>query len=114
MATIYNWDCKTVDVYPTEGDYTDVVYNVYWKVTGVSDQLDSEGKPYEYTINNTQLIPLNSQSEFIPFNDLTNEIVVSWTKEAMGEEVVEGIESTIQYYIDLEINPTSVTMTVAD
>ena len=108
MATIYNWDCKAVDVYPTEGDYTDVVYNVYWKVTGVSDQLDSEGKPYEYTINNTQLIPLNSQSEFIPFNDLTNEIVVSWTKEAMGEEVVEGIESTIQYYIDLEINPTSV------
>lgn len=114
MATTYNWNCKTVDVYPTEGDYTDVVYNVYWKVTGFSDQLDSEGKPYEYTISNTQLVPLNSQSEFIPFNDLTNEIIVSWTKKAMGEEVVEGIESTIQYYIDLEINPTSVTMTIAD
>jgi len=45
MTTI-NWDCKTVDVYPVEGEYTDVVYNVHWIVTGVSDQVDPEGKPY--------------------------------------------------------------------
>ena len=32
MATIYTWDCKTVDVYPTEGANADVVYNVHWMI----------------------------------------------------------------------------------
>ena len=114
MATTCNWNCKTVDVHPTVKNHTDVVYNVYWKVIGVSDQLDSQGKPYRYAISNTQLVSLNNQNEFIPFNDLTNEILVSWTKEAIGEEQVTSIEASIQQAIDLEINPTSVTMTIAD
>ena len=32
----------------------------------------------------------------------------------MGEEQVSSIEAGIQQAIDLEINPTSVTMTIAD
>ena len=50
----------------------------------------------------------------IPFDDLTNEIVVDWTKDAMGAEQVTSIEAGIQQAIDLEINPTSVTMTIGD
>ncbi len=114
MATIYNWNCKTVDVHPTEGSETDVVYNVHWIVTGVSDELDSEGNAYQSTSIGTQTVPLDPESEFIPFEDLTNETVVGWTKNAMGEEQVTSIETGIQQAIDLEINPTSVTMTIAD
>ena len=104
MATTYNWNCKTVDVHPTEADHTDVVYNVHWIVTGVS----------ESTSIGTQVVPLDPESQFIPFDELTNEIVVEWTKEAMGEEQVTSIEAGIQQAIDLEINPTSVTMTIGD
>ena len=114
MATVYNWNCKTVDVHPTEGSEKDVVYNVHWIVTGTSDELDSEGNAYESTSIGTQIVPLDPESEFIPFEDLTNEIVVDWTKDAMGEELVTSIETGIQQAIDLEINPTSVTMTIAD
>jgi hypothetical protein len=112
MATTYNWNCKTVDVHPTEADYTDVVYNVHWIVTGVSDQLDSEGNPYQATSIGTQVVPLDPESEFIPFEDLTNEIVVGWTKEAMGAEQVTAIEESIANQIEQEINPTSITMTI--
>jgi len=114
MATVYNWNCKTVDVHPTEGSETDVVYNVHWIVTGVSDELDTEGNAYQSTSIGTQIVPLDPESEFIPFEDLTNEIVVGWTKDAMGAEQVTSIETGIQQAIDLEINPTSVTMTIAD
>jgi hypothetical protein len=114
MATVYNWNCKTVDVHPIEDNETDVVYNVHWIVTGVSDELDPEGNAYQSTSIGTQTVPLDPESEFIPFEDLTNEIVVEWTKEAMGEEQVTSIEASIQQAIDLEINPTSVTMTIAD
>ena len=114
MATVYNWNCKTVDVHPIEDNETDVVYNVHWIVTGVSDELDPEGNAYQSTSIGTQTVPLDPESEFIPFEDLTNEIVVEWTKEAMGEEQVTSIEAGIQQAIDLEINPTSVTMTIGD
>ena len=40
MAIEYNWNCRTVDVHPTEGDETNVVYNVHWEVTGISSELD--------------------------------------------------------------------------
>ena len=107
MATAYNWNCKTVDVHPTEGSETDVVYNVHWIVTGV------EG---EYSVTNigTQIVPLSEGSTFIPFEDLTNEIVVGWTKEAMGEETVASIETGIANQIEALINPTSVTMTIGE
>ena len=114
MATVYNWNCKTVDVHPTEGSETDVVYNVHWIVTGISDELDPEGNAYQSTSIGTQIVPLDPESEFIPFEDLTNEIVVDWTKSAMGAEQVTSIEAGIQQAIDLEINPTSVTMTIGD
>jgi len=114
MAVEYNWNCKTVDVHPTEADHTDVVYNVHWIVTGVSDELDPEGNAYQSTSIGTQTVVLNPESEFIPFENLTNEIAVEWTKAAMGEEQVTSIEASIQQAIDLEINPTSITMTIAD
>ena len=110
----YDWNCKTVDVHPQEEGETDVVYNVHWIVTGFSDELDPEGNAYQSTSIGTQTVPLDPESEFIPFDELTNETVVGWTKNAMGEEQVTSIEANIQQAIDLEINPTSVTMTIAD
>ena len=44
--------------------------------------------------------------------DLTNEIIVDWTKESMGEEMVAEIESGVQQIVNLKINPISVTMTI--
>jgi len=104
MAT-YNWNCKTVDVHPQEEEQTDVVYNVHWTVTGVNGD-------YSVTNIGTQIVPLNEGGDFIPFEDLTNEIVVEWTKEAMGEEQVASIEAGIAGQIEALINPTSVTLII--
>ena len=112
MTTI-NWNCKTVDVYPTEGDYTDVVYNVHWIVTGTSDQLDSEGNPYTGRVIGTEMLDTSTITDFVPFADLTNETIVAWTKAAMGAERVAEIEANIESQIDALITPTSVTMTIS-
>ena len=103
----YNWNCKTVDVHPQENEQTDVVYNVHWKVAGVDGDHSS-------SVIGTQTVPLSEGSTFIPFEDLTNEIVVEWTKEAMGEETVTSIETGIANQIEALINPTSITMTIGE
>tara|TARA_R110002124_G_scaffold198196_2_gene365147 strand:- start:1752 stop:2087 length:336 start_codon:yes stop_codon:yes gene_type:complete len=102
---IYDWNCRTVDARPLENGETDVVYNVHWVVTGVDGD-------YSSNAIGTQTVPLSEDGTFIPFEDLTNEIVVVWTQEAMGEEQVAGIEANIQSQIDALITPTSVTLLI--
>ena len=114
MATTYDWNCRTVDCYPTDESYTDVVYNVHWIVTGTSDTLDPDGNAYTATSIGTQTISTSDLSSFTPFADLTNADVVAWTKEAMGADQVTALEANIQSQIDLEITPTSVTLTIED
>jgi hypothetical protein len=112
--TNYEWDCKTVDCYPEQNNEADVVYNVHWIVTGISDQLDPEGNPYSATNIGTQVLDTSSITNFIPFEDLTNDEVVAWTKGAMGSEQVTEIETNIEKQIQDLITPTSITLTIGE
>jgi len=105
----YDWNCKTVDVYPVNGDNSDVVYNVHWIVKGTTEQ---EGVPYSSTIIGTQILDISDITNFIPFKDLTNDEVVAWTKIAIGEEQVSSIEESIAHEIQDKITPTSITLTI--
>ena len=112
--TTYNWNCKTVDCYPEQDNEADVVYNVHWIVTGTSDQLNPEGVAYSATNIGTQTLDTSQITNFIPFDQLTNDEVVAWTKGAMGDEQVASIEASVQSQIDNLITPTSVTLTIGD
>ena len=112
--TNYNWNCKTVDCYPEQDNEADVVYNVHWIVTGVSDEIDPQGNPYSATNIGTQTLDTSQITNFIPFDQLTNDEVVAWTKGAMGDEQVASIEESIQSQIDSLITPTSVTLTIGE
>ena len=37
-----NGNVNTVDVYPSEGDYTDVIYNVHWRLNATDTQVDAK------------------------------------------------------------------------
>ncbi len=112
--TTYNWNCKTVDCYPEQDNEADVVYNVHWIVTGVSDQKDPQGDFYSATNIGTQTLDTSQITNFIPFDQLTNDEVVAWTKGAMGDKQVASIEASIQSQIDSLITPTSVTLTIGE
>jgi len=103
----YDWNCKTVDVHPQEEGETNVVYNVHWILTG------TEG---DYSANSigTQIVTVDPETPFIPFEDLTNEIVTIWVKEAMGSDQVQAISDSIASQIAELENPTSITMTIGD
>tara|TARA_R110000737_G_scaffold173947_2_gene199456 strand:+ start:520 stop:930 length:411 start_codon:yes stop_codon:yes gene_type:complete len=110
----YNWNCKTVDIYPQDGEYVDVVYNVHWIVTGTSDILNPQGVAYSSTNIGTQILNVSDITSFIPFEDLTNEEVVAWTQTTMGEEKVADIEANIARSIELLITPISITATIGE
>ena len=105
----YIWNCKTVDAYPQNGEYTDVVYNIHYYVLGE----DSE-TAYQSDLIGTQILNVSDITGFIPFDELTNEDAVAWCKEAMGEEQVAQIEATIAAAIEDQINPSSVTLVIGE
>jgi hypothetical protein len=117
----YNWNCKTVDCYPEQNNEADVVYNVHWIVTGVSDvPMPPEPAPpvpgatYSATSIGTQTLDTSQITTFIPFEDLTNDEVVAWTKSAMGTEQVTSIEASLESQINSLITPTSITLTIGE
>jgi len=112
MATTYTWDCKTVDVYPTDGEYTDVVYNVHWRLTGTSDQLDPAGNAYSVTNIGTEMVSTSDITNFTPIEEVTNTEVTAWVQTSMGAEQVTAMEVSIQSAIDALITPTSITMQI--
>tara|TARA_R100000406_G_scaffold78473_1_gene59345 strand:+ start:134 stop:448 length:315 start_codon:yes stop_codon:yes gene_type:complete len=98
------WDCKTVDYYKQEHNgHEQVIYNVHWRVTKVDEN-------YSALTYGTQILNTEDIQDFIPFEEVTSQIVEDWTKDAMGEEKVSDIESSLDQQIEDQKNPTSVTV----
>jgi len=108
----YNWNCKTVDVYPQYENHANVVHRVHWSVTGTSDTLDPEGNFYSSFAIGIQILNTDSITDFSPFTNLTNADIVSWTKAAIGTVQVNSIESDIESQINNLITPSSTTLIV--
>ena len=69
--TITGLDRTAPDYVGVATGFTDVVYDVEWKLTA------TEGSDTITKVGATQVAPPNN-SNFTPFNSLTNEIVMSW------------------------------------
>ena len=112
----YDWNCKTVDAYVEQDNEADVVYNVHWIVSGVSDTIDPNSPEtfYQSTSIGTQTLDTSEITNFIPFDEVTNAEVVAWTQTAMGEEYVAQIEASIASQIESLIHPTTITLTVGE
>jgi hypothetical protein len=112
MSNTYTWDCKTVDVYPNHDSHSDVVYNVHWRLNAESDQQDADGNNYSASVYGTHSVNADDISSFIPFADLTNDVVTGWVTAGMGEDEVQSLKDGLDSNIDSQINPTSVTKTI--
>jgi len=112
MAISYTWDVNTVDVYPTDGDYTDVIYNVHWRLNATDTQVDAEGNPYKASSYGTQVLDTSDLSGFIDFDNVTSSQVQGWVESAMGEEEVQSLKDSLDANIAGQINPTSETKTL--
>ena len=112
MANTYSWNCRTVDCYPTFDEQSDVVYNVHWRLTATSNQVDSNDNPYVASVYGTQAISTDDIENFIPFADLTNTIVTGWVEDIWGEDKVAEMKTNLDNNINDQINPTSVTLQI--
>ena len=56
-----------------------------------------------------QLVPDPASPDFVPFDQLTEELVVGWVKEALTDIKVTQIEGQLAQVLDQKLHPTTAT-----
>lgn len=99
MSNTYTWTVTNLTGYPVFDGQTDVVTTAYCTV--VAD----DGQGHTASIQVIQPTPLDTERPFIPYADLTNDIVVGWVQDELGVEGVNSIYASLDGDIAAQINP---------
>ena len=98
MDINYDWNFNPLESYPTASGETDVVFMVHW-------QLYATTGSYKASNIGTQVVIYESGSSFVPFNELTKEIVQTWIVSSMGETRINQMTASLEQNILNQINP---------
>ena len=82
MALEINWIVSEMDHSTEDG----LVTTVHWRAVGVDG---------EHSADVYGAIGLERGEDFVAFDDLTEEVVVGWVKDKLGEESVTSYETSI-------------------
>lgn len=93
----YTWTIKNLWTKTVDGQQDYVVIAAY-DVTGVDGEFSS-------SLSNTAQFSTESVSSFVPYADLTEEIVLDWIKADLEENGVHSIEACIAGQIESQKNP---------
>jgi hypothetical protein len=85
-------------MYTVQQPDSDYVVNVLWTLTGVDGTTTA-------SIGGSTIFESNQSGTFIPYNQLTEAIVVGWVQAQLGEQGVANTEACVQGQIDSILNP---------
>jgi hypothetical protein len=95
--TTYTWNVTALYTETIDGEQNYVVIANYG-VLGVDGT-------YTASLSNIARFSTASVTPFIPYENLTNNIVVDWIQQELGVDGVSNLEACIQGQIDSQINP---------
>lgn len=95
--TTYNWTITNLYTKTVDG-LQDYVVTAMYDVTGVDGEFSA-------TVNGSQMFTVKEGQEFIPYAELTPEIVTEWIKEELGENGILSITACIDGQIESQKNP---------
>lgn len=96
MATTFTW---TIDaMYTLQQPDPNYVVNVLWTLTGVDGTTTA-------SINGNTTFDSNQSGTFIPYEQLTQDIVIGWIQASLGEVGISNYEACVQGQINSILNP---------
>ena len=99
MPITYTWTATSLIGYPVIDGETDVVTRASYTV--LAD--DGEGHTADYS--NFALTPIDPSVPFIPYADLTNDIIIGWVQYNIGPDLIAAIEGSLAIQIERQVNP---------
>ena len=104
MANTKKWVITDLEVKPTVDTLTDVVAIVHWRRQ--AEELVGEDKVILADMYGACSINLPEADAFIPFEELTKEIVIGWLESTLD---MSTIDASLDINIDTQKNPPVVT-----
>lgn len=95
--TTYTWAVTALYTETIDGN-ADYVVIANYNVTGVDGE-------YSASLSNIARFSTESVSPFVPYAELTEDIVIGWIQQELGEDGVNNLYACIQGQIDSQINP---------
>ena len=99
MPITYTWTATSLIGYPVFDGETDVVTRACYTV--LAD--DGEGHTADYS--NFALTPIDPSVPFIPYADLTNDIVIGWVQNVIGPDAIAAIQGSLAIQVERQVNP---------
>ena len=99
MANTYTWSYPQLDTAPTEGDLSDVIKTIHWRITTVSDsEQDADNNYLSVSMYGTTGVEVEDGAAFTPFNDITQD----WCKAKVLADMAKT-EEEVQAQLDAQI-----------
>lgn len=92
MIITYEWNFPTITDYPTQSEQTNVAFTIHWKLKATSD----DNRMAE--IDGITKITYKENDTYIPFNQLTNEVLLQWMER---EDAMGNLEIHKQYIANM-------------
>lgn len=99
-----NWVVSQLDCLPQDGTLKDFVVVCHWRRQAHEVVGDKE---YDADVYGTQSFSSEDVTNFIPYEDLTFDIVCGWLESSMD---VAAIDANLDTQIENQINPPVVTL----
>ena len=96
MATQFTWTVNQMFTLQTPDP--DYVVNVIWTLTGVDGEFTA-------SIGGNTVFNSNQSSQFIPYNELTQDIVIGWVQASLGADGIANYEANVNGQIASMQNP---------
>ncbi len=102
MAIVYDWMISQLECYAEKDKLPEVVFNVHWRYT-------AKDGDYYADVYGSQVLNADDITDFIPYDELTKEQVVTWLVDTMGEEKIASFQDSLEDSIEQLKNPPVVT-----
>ncbi len=103
MANQIKWQINALECYPEVNGNKNVVFMIRWECLAFDEK-------YNASANGTQTLSLNDSTSFIDYKDLTEAIVMSWFKTALGLDSVNAIEQSVTERLEKQKTPAIVSL----
>jgi len=103
MSNTYTWSISALNCIPQVGSLTDYVCTSHWNCSGTDGTFSGQCySTVSFTVN-------PDKPDYTPYDELTEAEVILWTQEALGEEQVTAIYTSIDSQIQNQIDPPIIT-----
>jgi len=93
MNITYTWNIQSIHVIPSLSDdgYNNIVKKIYWSLNAINEQFVSD-----FIADMATVDIFSDKSNFINYSNLTQEQIISWIHEILGEEKINEMKKLLE------------------